>query len=158
MFHIIDDDEDLRGIAVELLNSAGYQVIDYSNPSIYLDYVHSDDYVSPMAIITDVRMPEMSGYELVDKVREKYPDQKFVVISGYDDCDRSLRRNVCHFLPKPFTPEKLISITDSLIKCSKEGPSSAITACEDLGEEANPNWECPLDCFECGNKGKSVKL
>ena len=127
MFHIIDDEKDLCELIVEFLKSAGYEAIAYSNPVEYLNYVYNDSYVAPIAIITDVLMPEMNGYELIDKVKVKFPEQKFVVTSGYDGEAKAFRKTSCHFLPKPFSPEELIAIVDAIEKCEKECPLLAVT-------------------------------
>jgi len=151
MFHIIDDEEMLCELAVELLTSAGYKAMAYSNPIEYINYVYSDNYISPIAVFTDIRMPSMSGHELIDKVREKFPEQKMVVISGYDESNGAFRKKACHFLPKPYFPEKLIAIADALVKCDIEIPVKS--TCESLIQKSNLDlWQCPLDCLGCGNK------
>ncbi|ATX82383.1 two-component system, NtrC family, response regulator PilR/two-component system, response regulator YesN/two-component system, NtrC family, C4-dicarboxylate transport response regulator DctD [Mariprofundus ferrinatatus] len=117
MFHVVDDNEHVRELIVELLDVAGYGGKAFSCPFEYLDYVNSDSYISPVAIITDVRMPRMNGYELIEEVREKFPNQKFVVISGYEGKDGAVRTDPCHFLSKPFNPEQLIAVADAIVRC-----------------------------------------
>jgi len=69
VFHIIDDEEILCELAAELISSAGFETISYTSPVDYLNYVNSDAYVVPDAIFTDIQMPGMNGYELIDKIR-----------------------------------------------------------------------------------------
>jgi len=148
--HIVDNDECLRELGVELLESSGHEVNSYSSPVEYLNYVNNDNYTAPTAVITDVRMPEMSGYDLIDKVREKLPELKFVVMSGYHEADEAKRKSPCHFLAKPFSPEQFIAIADAIVGCDQEGSEAGNSTCTSLIEEANMNlWTCPLDCTEC---------
>ncbi len=156
MFHIIDDEESLCALAVELLKTAGYQAIAYSNPVEYVNYVRSDHYDSPMAIFTDIRMPEMSGYELIGNVREKFPEQRIVIVSAYDGYNEAPRIKHCHFLPKPYSLEKFIAMADAIVRCDKESSSVVNTSSISLMEESNLNmWTCPLDGLECGKRTTS---
>jgi FixJ family two-component response regulator len=158
IFHIIDDEENLCELAAELLGLAGYQAIAYSNPVQYIDYVHSDNYVSPVAIFTDVQMPEMSGYELIDNVREKFPEQKIVIISGYDDCNKASRTKHCHFMPKPYSLEKFIAMADAIVRCDRESTSVVNTISNSLVEKSKLNmWTCPLDGLDCGKRLQATR-
>jgi FixJ family two-component response regulator len=153
VFHIIDNEESLCELAVQMLKIAGYQATAYSNPVEYINYVHSNNYASPMAIFTGVRMPEMSGYELIGKVREKLPEQRIVIISGYGQCNETSRIKVCHFLPKPYSLKKFIAIADAIVRCDKTNSSVVKTTSKSLMVKSNLNmWTCPLDCLECGKR------
>jgi FixJ family two-component response regulator len=114
-FHIIDDEPDLCELAVELIASAGFKAVSYTNPVEYLDYMNSDGYVVPTAIFTDVQMPEMNGYELCDEIKKKHPDQKIVVVSGYSGVE-AFKRKVWQFLPKPYMPEQIIAIVNAIVQ------------------------------------------
>jgi FixJ family two-component response regulator len=158
MFHIIDDEETLCALAVELLATAGYQAIAYSNPVEYINYVRSGDYVSPMAIFTDIQMPEMSGYELIGNVREKFPEQRIVIVSAYDGCNKASRKKACHFLPKPYSLEKFIAMADAIVRCDKESTSVVNTMSNSLVVKSNLNaWACPLDGLDCGKKLEATR-
>lgn len=110
MFHIIDDEPYLRELEVELLNTSGHQAKAYSSAIEYVEYLHSPDYIAPTAIFTDLTMPGMSGYELIDIVREKLVKQKVVIISGYSKGLANKKHKVCHFVSKPCNAEKFISL------------------------------------------------
>lgn len=157
MFHIIDDDLHLHGLTVELLESAGFEAQSFADPVEYLHLVNSEDYTPPKALFTDIRMPQMSGYELIDRVREKYPRQKFIVLSGYDgDGVETLRKKVCHFLQKPFMPEQLISIATALDRCDiGVGELLTMDVCGGLKMRSGDKAVCPLDCGECGKLSNS---
>jgi len=157
MFHVIDDEEALRELAVELLNYAGYQALSYSNPATYLDLVRDESYVPPAAIFTDIRMPEMDGYTLIDNVRKRFPEQRFVVISGFHENNRAFNKSPCLFLNKPYAPEKLIEIANAITQCEKQGPSMTSSTCNSLlSKDFLKSWSCPLECLECGKKSAEI--
>lgn len=64
-------------------------------------------------ILTDIRMPVMSGIELARTVRSKYPDIEMVLLSGYEDfqyAKEAMTIGIRHYLLKPFTAEKLVEL------------------------------------------------
>lgn len=70
--------------------------------------------------ITDIRMPGMSGMELIEYAKKLCPHTKFVILSGYDEFEyakRALEYQVCGYLLKPVDEEELIEI---LIRIKKE--------------------------------------
>ncbi len=61
-------------------------------------------------IITDIKMPEMTGLELSRKVKELYPNQKIIILSGYDDfkfAQQAIQYGVKNYLLKPISLEDL---------------------------------------------------
>jgi len=126
VFHIIDDEEILCELAAELISSAGFETISYTSPVDYLNYVNSDAYVVPDAIFTDIQMPGMNGYELIDKIRVRFPDMKIVVVSGYYSATAARRYNVWKYLPKPYMPEQIIAIATEIVQYCHEGEASSL--------------------------------
>lgn len=64
----------------------------------------------PDIVITDIKMPGMNGMELIEKVYNKYPKIKFVVLSGYDEFDyakTAMQYGVKHYLVKPSNRKKI---------------------------------------------------
>lgn len=67
----------------------------------------------PDLVITDIRMPGLTGLELIEIVQKELPDTLFVIISGYNDFNyirAALRLNVVDYLDKPVTVEKIQSM------------------------------------------------
>lgn len=148
MFHIIDDEVTLSALMVELLESAGYQAVDFSDPLEYLKFVDSSHYFPPLAIITDVRMPKMGGYELIDSVRERYPQQRVIVVSGDDRGDEARNREVCHFLTKPVSPDTLFELAGTISRCEEAHASGADVKCQKLKRAFSSDAQhCAQDCF-----------
>ncbi|WP_409344375.1 response regulator [Paenibacillus sp. MBLB4367] len=69
-------------------------------------------------VITDVRMPVMSGLELIEKAKEQYPGLSYVVISGYDDYQyvrKSIQLTVADYLLKPVDSQELNALLEKLV-------------------------------------------
>lgn len=79
--------------------------------------------VKPDLVITDIRMPGIDGISMSNKIKEKLPNCKFIIITGYDDFEyarRAVKINAFDFLLKPIDEEELIgSIEKVNIECSK---------------------------------------
>ena len=98
---IVDDDDDVREILAETLEEFGYRVIRAGSGEEALQCLDRQD--GPDMIITDVRMPGMSGLELAQKVRARDSQAKLLLISGY-----FLPQDVTErFLKKPFRMHEL---------------------------------------------------
>ncbi len=101
---LVEDEETIRtGIRTVITRLAdGFEIVkEASNGKEALRYLQSD---MPDAIITDIRMREMDGLALIDKVRELYASMPLIIISGYDDFEyarRALRQGVADYLLKP---------------------------------------------------------
>ena len=93
---IVDDDPEVRVVVAEFLEDFGYEVIQASGGREALELLERTPDLRMM--ITDVRMPDMSGIELADVATQRRCDLKVILISGYFVSQRIERR----FLRKPF--------------------------------------------------------
>jgi len=67
-------------------------------------------------VISDVDMPGMGGFELMEKVREKYPDKVFIIMSGIAGYEnRSKKEGADGFLAKPFEINDLFNIVQCFV-------------------------------------------
>jgi CheY-like chemotaxis protein/predicted RNA-binding Zn-ribbon protein involved in translation (DUF1610 family) len=99
---LLDDDEDLRSITGETLESLGYTVLETGDPmkAIQLARARPID-----LLLTDVIMPLMRGTELADRIQRVTPRTKVVLMSGYMTSD--IAPSGRPFLAKPFDLEGL---------------------------------------------------
>jgi CheY-like chemotaxis protein len=79
---VVDDDPRVRATAVELFRELGFRVLDAYNGSQALEIVAASQPAIDCMFI-DIRMPGMSGTELARIVRERHPDVKVVLTTGY---------------------------------------------------------------------------
>ena len=104
---IVDDEEEVREILAETLEDFGYVVATAASGEEALPALLGDHEIE--LVITDVRMPGMSGLELAEEIRRQRPEVKVVLISGYFLPQAVPQR----FLKKPFHMKDLASIVRS---------------------------------------------
>jgi CheY-like chemotaxis protein len=98
---VVDDDPEVRVIVAEFLEDFGYQVLQASGGAEALDILARTPDLR--MIITDIRMPDMSGIELADIATQRQRGLKIILISGYFVSQQMDRR----FLRKPFRMKDL---------------------------------------------------
>ena len=107
--HVIDDDDAARDLLSFLLRSAKIEVRTYETASAFLDNIKS---LSLGCIITDVRMPEMTGIELLRRLRESGTDVPVIVITGHGDIPmavEAMKFGASDFFEKPYDDELLVA-------------------------------------------------
>lgn len=114
---LVDDDEAVRGAAVGLLESLGYEVLVASNGQAALDVLARSEGID--VLFTDVIMPDgMSGGELAEKARQLLPELKILFASGYFEGalvrDGNLAAST-HFLVKPYRKKELAQKMDEVL-------------------------------------------
>ena len=121
MFHFIDDEPMLREILQAFISAAGYDSIGFESGQQYIEYLKSPEFESPTAILSDVTMPGINGYDLVLEIRKLHPLQKIILITGNaDDEHHALAASqLCYRLDKPYKPKKLIALLHALVACEK---------------------------------------
>jgi putative two-component system response regulator len=104
---VVDDEESITDLICTALTPRGYRCATASNGAEALDMLAE----SPAAfVVTDVRMPGMSGLALLEQIRAHYPDTFVILLTAYADVNiviRALRSGACDFLTKPFRLEDL---------------------------------------------------
>ncbi|OGP89488.1 MAG: hypothetical protein A2156_11115 [Deltaproteobacteria bacterium RBG_16_48_10] len=106
---IVEDDEDVREVAVRILKMQGYRVLETSQGS---DALHQCGHeAGPIHLmVTDVVMPEMNGPELAKRLSPLRPEMKVLYISGYTDnaiVHHGVLEKGVNYIQKPFTVEGL---------------------------------------------------
>jgi len=103
---IVEDDETVRGIAVETLKRIGYNVTEASSGGDAL--ILCERMEKPVdLVITDVVMPNISGPEFIVKLKNIWPEFKMLYMSGYSDNDLIDQSAITYYLQKPFHPKAL---------------------------------------------------
>ena len=113
--HVIDDDDSARHSLEFLLDCAGLQVRSYASAVEFLEAVPS---MPHGCIITDVRMPEMSGVELVARLKTEGVSDPVIVITGHADVPmaiQAMKQGVSDFIEKPFSDEVILTAVHSAL-------------------------------------------
>lgn len=114
---LVDDNEGVRVLSARVLVDSGYEVIEASSGRAALELLHSHAAAVDL-MITDVRMPQMSGGELAAELKRLYPATPVLFISGFTEEPfgrRSQAATSVRVLQKPFTPEALLARVSELI-------------------------------------------
>jgi two-component system response regulator FixJ len=113
--HVIDDDEAMRQSLAFLLGTVGMEVQTYESAVAFLE-------VAPMVkagcVITDVRMPGLSGVDLLRQLRERKLGIPVIVITGHGDVAlavEAMKIGAMDFLEKPFDDEALLASVRSAL-------------------------------------------
>ena len=115
---LVEDEPNVRQIARMSLEAQGYRVLEAGSGSEAIDLFETTE--EPIhLVITDVIMPEMSGHELSERLRQRNPEVKVLYMSGYTD-DAIVRHGVIEekerFLQKPFSPATLAHKVRSILE------------------------------------------
>ena len=112
---VIDDDPAVRQIERRYLEADGYQVLEAPSAQDGLRLIESGRVVD--LLIADLAMPEMSGEEMVARLRPRHPQLKVLYVSGRIDrlMDERALRTTEAFLEKPFTRPQLAEAVSMML-------------------------------------------
>ncbi|MEW6347840.1 MAG: cache domain-containing protein [Thermodesulfobacteriota bacterium] len=107
---LVEDEDMVRQLAREMLESHGYTVLEASTPGKAVQICQDHDRTIDL-LLTDVVLPEIDGRTLFDRLSRQRPEMKVLYISGYTEnfiVHRGVLDPGVSFLPKPFTIERLV--------------------------------------------------
>src|SRR5689334_15371581 len=114
--HVIDDDQAVRESLSFLLKSAGLSVDTYESATSFL---HRMSEVTTGCVITDVRMPDLSGIDLLNRLKEMRVRLPVIVITGHADVPlavQAMKSGALEFFEKPFDDEILLSAVKAALQ------------------------------------------
>jgi two-component system, LuxR family, response regulator FixJ len=114
--HVIDDDEGLRESLAFLLRAAQLEVKSYASARTFLDELPDE---SLGCVITDVRMPEISGIDLLRRLKELKIGVPVIVVTGHGDVAlavEAMKIGAADFFEKPFDDELLLASVRSALR------------------------------------------
>jgi two-component system response regulator FixJ len=116
--HVIDDDDAVRDSLRFLIECAGHTVRDYSSAKAFLEALGPAGTPAPGCIVTDVRMPEMTGVELMQRLKELAISEPMIVVTGHADVPmaiQAMKAGATDFIEKPFDDETILSAVEGAL-------------------------------------------
>ncbi len=104
---LVDDEQDIREVLEISLVSSGYTVFTAENGKQAFDIFKKE---KPLIVLTDIKMPGMSGIDLLRKIKNSNPDTEVIIITGHGDTDlaiKSLKHEAIDFITKPISEDAL---------------------------------------------------
>jgi DNA-binding NtrC family response regulator len=113
---VVDDERAVRGVVVRLLRRRGYETAEAPDAETALSILGSEPGRFRL-VITDDRMPGMSGYELVAVIARIHPHLRIVLMSGFTGADETVSAQVgiLRVLPKPFNAAALLNAVRAVL-------------------------------------------
>ncbi len=114
---LVEDEAQIRALALRVLEEAGYEVLVAHDGGHALEVLERE--ARPVDLVmTDVVMPELSGPELVKRLRAQCPDTRVLYVSGYAENELPERPADARtaFLSKPFRPSEVVEQVEILLR------------------------------------------
>lgn len=107
---IVDDDQSVRWVLEKALKQADMETRSFERAEHLLDALRDE---KPDVLITDVRMPGMSGIALLERLRDSCPDLPIIVITAHSDLENAVaayKGGAFEYLPKPFDIDEAVDL------------------------------------------------
>jgi len=156
---IVDDSTTTLEVLQRNLTAAGYQVFTATCVAEAIETLGSTQLD---LVITDLKMPKVSGLDLVRHIRENFKNTEVMMITGYPSIEgavEAVKTGAEEFLPKPFTDEELLSAVQRVLdklkvrRFAQAGPDQVVPVYRDfLGDSkvmhapCHPLRQCPVFC------------
>lgn len=122
---VVDDDQAVRESLALLVQSVGLEVETFASAQNFLDLYAPE---RPGCLITDIRMPGMSGLELQERLSADGRHIPVIVLTGFGDVPaavRALKGGAIDFVEKPFNPQALLDLVQQAIVRDSERRAQA---------------------------------
>lgn len=112
---ICDDEEGIRE-SLKLILSDHYPLVITQDGASCLECLNNSKDISLLLI--DIKMPKRNGLDVIQEIKEKYPDLKIIVVTGYRSVEtaaEAVRLGACGYIVKPFKAEEILATVKSMI-------------------------------------------
>jgi DNA-binding response OmpR family regulator len=112
---VVDDEENVCQSIKKVLSRRGYEVAQALNVDSAVSLIKETSFD---LVITDMMIPGTSGLELLQIIRDHYPELEVIMITGYASIESAVKATklgATAYLPKPFTPDELAKVTESTL-------------------------------------------
>jgi two-component system nitrogen regulation response regulator GlnG len=125
---IVDDDQSVRWVLEKALKQADIKTRTFERAEHLLEAI---DEGSPDVLLTDVRMPGMSGLALLERLRTTRPELPIIVITAHSDHENAVaayKGGAFEYLPKPFDIDEAVELVHKAARSNPEVPANTSAA------------------------------
>lgn len=127
---VIDDDPDMCLLLKQFLTRHHYEVQTAHNGRLGLETLYS---FRPDLVMTDFRLGDFDGGELLSRIKEKFPKVPVIIITGYSDmriATNMMRQGAYDYITKPLFPDEILLTIKNALKSSTQAPTVSSTLAE----------------------------
>ncbi len=113
---VVDDDTDVRESTSSVISAHGFSVISCENAEEALAQLQASGI---LVVLTDINMPGISGIELLDKIRQAYPQVPVILMTAYAELDiaiEAIKTGAFDFVTKPYKASHLIQVIKKAVE------------------------------------------
>lgn len=155
---VADDDEAVRDSLRLLLETAGYRVETFPSGKALLSALRPDE---DACLVVDVKMPELGGLEVQERLRASGFSLPVVIITGHGDVPlavQAMKSGVMDFVEKPFTEEVILTAIARAFEIERQQRASDVAAVEARSRlsELSERERQVLSCLVAGKPNKVI--
>lgn len=135
---IVDDDKSIRWVVEKALQKADFITRSFSDAHALLNALQSD---LPDALITDIRMPNMDGLTLLDKLQHNHPNLPVIVMTAHSDLESAVAAfhgGAFDYLPKPFDIKEVVELAQRACIHSQQRREAEVSVATDVSVMTTP--------------------
>jgi two-component system response regulator FixJ len=158
--YIVDDDDGMRRALDTLLSTVGYKTAVFARPSEFLARFNID---APGCLVLDIRMPEMSGLELQQKLNNLGSMLPVIFVTGHGDVPmamQAMKEGAFEFIQKPFREQDLLDRINHALQRDAENRDTLARRAEVLKrlESLSPRERQVMELVVDGAANKVIAL
>ncbi|MEE9575444.1 MAG: nitrogen regulation protein NR(I), partial [Gammaproteobacteria bacterium] len=122
---IVDDDKSIRWVLEKAFTKAGLSPRCFKGPTDVLAELENEH---PDVVISDIRMQNMDGITLLEKLKQRVPDIPVIIMTAYSDLDRAVsafREGAFEYLSKPFDVDEIVGLVNRALSEQQQVTSAS---------------------------------
>lgn len=157
LVYLVDDNDGFRDSTAWLLETAGYQVQAYASGPEFLEAWDAGRAAGEACLVSDIRMPRMSGLQLQDELSRRGSTLPLVFVTAHGDVPlavEAMRKGATNFLEKPFGDDTLVEAIRAALASARNRGDGAVNSA--ALERLSPRERQVLDLVVASKPNKII--